>query len=76
MGDPDDVVLQANALRAAELTTAAEVARGKLLSGIGDADQVVKLENMAARAVRALGIGRKRKPAGPTLARVSGEPAR
>jgi hypothetical protein len=68
LGDPGDVLMRASAVRAAELTTAAEIARGKLLSGIGDADQVVKLENMAARTVRALGIDRKREPAGPTLA--------
>lgn len=68
MGDPCDVVLQANALRAAELTTAGEIARGKLLSGVGDADQVVKLENMAARAVRALNIRNKGATTGPTLA--------
>jgi hypothetical protein len=68
MGDPDDVVLQANALRAAELMTAAEIARHKLLSGIGDADQVLRLEGAAGRAVRALNINRKREPAGPILA--------
>lgn len=67
MGNPDEVVQQANALRAAELTVAAEAARAKLLAGDGDADQVVRLEGMAARAVRALGLG-KREPAGPTLA--------
>jgi hypothetical protein len=68
MSDPDDVVLQANALRAAERTVAAESARGRLLAGDGDSDAVVRLENMAARAVKALGIDRKRGPAGPTLA--------
>ena len=61
MRDPVDVVLQANALRAAELTVAAESARGRLLAGDGDSDAVVRLEGMAARSVRALGIDPKRQ---------------
>jgi hypothetical protein len=73
MGDPDDVVLQANALRAAELTVAAEAARGRLLAGGGDADQVVRLEGTAARAARALGLDRKREPAGETIADIMRE---
>jgi hypothetical protein len=64
MGEPDDVLSQASALRAAELMTAAEIARHKLLSGIGDADQVLRLEGAAGRAVRALAIDAKREPAG------------
>ncbi len=64
--DPGDTITQANALRAAELTVAAECARGRLLAGDGDSDAIVRLENMAARAVRALGLDRKREPAGPT----------
>jgi hypothetical protein len=63
MGDPTDAVLQANALRAAELTVAAETARAQLLAGDSGADPVVRLEGMAARSVRALGIGRNRVPA-------------
>jgi len=66
MGDPTDAVLQANALRAAELTVAAEVARAALLAGTGDADKVVRLEGMAARAVKALGAVQA-KPAPPSL---------
>jgi hypothetical protein len=56
MGDPADTIAQANALRAAELTVAAETARAKLLAGDGDIDAVVRIEGMAARSVRALGI--------------------
>jgi hypothetical protein len=56
MGDPSDAVLQSNALRAAELTVAAETARAKLLAGDGEIDAVVRIEGMAARSVRGLGI--------------------
>ena len=56
MGDPEDAVIQANALRAAELTVAAETARAKLLAGEGDPDVVVRLEGMAARSVKVLDI--------------------
>lgn len=72
MGDPADVVLQANALRAAELTVAAESARAKLLAGTGDADSCVRLEGAASRAVRALGLDREAaKPAVPTFAEIA-----
>jgi hypothetical protein len=69
MGDPTDAIAQANVLAAAELTVAAETARVQLLAGKADVDQLVKLENLAARAIRRLGI----KPgataaAGPTFA--------
>jgi hypothetical protein len=67
MGDPGDTIAQANALRAAELTVAAETARAKLLAGDGDIDAVVRIEGMAARSVKALGI-KDAKPPGPTLA--------
>jgi hypothetical protein len=56
MGDPTDAVAQANVLAAAELTVAAETARVQLLAGKADVDQLVKLENLAARAIRRLGI--------------------
>jgi hypothetical protein len=68
MGNPSDTVLQANALRAAELTVAAETARAKLLADNGDIDAVVRIEGMAARSVKALGIKPAAKPAGLTLA--------
>jgi hypothetical protein len=66
MGDPTDAVLQSNALRAAELTVATETARAKLLAGDGDIDAVVRIEGMAARSVRALGI--KSTTSGPAPA--------
>jgi hypothetical protein len=56
LGDPTDAVAQANVLAAAELTVAAEMARVELLAGKADVDQLVKLENLAARAIRRLGI--------------------
>lgn len=67
MGDPSDAVLQSNALRAAELMVAGEIARAKLLEGTGDADAVVRLEGAGDRAVKRLGLA-KASPArsGPT----------
>ena len=56
MGDPADTAAQADVLAAAELTVAAEMARVDLLAGKADVDQLVKLENLAARAIRRLGI--------------------
>jgi hypothetical protein len=56
MTNPADTIAQANALNAAELTVAAENARTKLLAGQGDIEQIVRLENLANRAVRRLGI--------------------
>jgi hypothetical protein len=70
MGNPTNIVAQAAAISAAELTLAAEDARAKLLAGNGDPDQVVRLENLAHRTVRKLGIDGHRgdgKPK-PTLA--------
>ena len=55
MGRIDDIA-RAQALAAAELTAAAENARTKLLAGQGDIEQIVRLENLANRAVRRLGI--------------------
>jgi hypothetical protein len=67
-GNPSDPAGVASILAAAELTVAAEEARAALLARIGDVDQVIRLENLAARAVRRLGIrpGAERKV--PTLA--------
>jgi hypothetical protein len=53
-------IAQADALRAAELTVAAEDARARLLAGAGDADELVRIENLAARAVRKLGLDQQR----------------
>jgi hypothetical protein len=52
MGNPRSPVEQAAAIRAAELTVASENGRAKLLAGNGDANEVVRLENLAGRAVR------------------------
>jgi hypothetical protein len=56
MGNPTGALAQANCLTAAELKTAAEVARAAFLAGTGDAEQLIRLENLAARAKRKLGI--------------------
>lgn len=56
MGDPTEPRLQADALAAAELKVAAEIERAKLLAGQGDADAPVRVENLAARAERKLGL--------------------
>jgi hypothetical protein len=56
LGNPTDPITQANALTAAELKTAAEEARKALLDGHGDGDQLVRLENLAFRAERKLGL--------------------
>lgn len=69
MGNPADAVAQADALAAAELKVAAEEARGRLLSGeTADVDQVVRIENLAHRASRKLGIRPGGAPAATTLA--------
>jgi hypothetical protein len=56
MGGTTDTIHQANALAAAELKVTAEDARKRMLDGGGDADQLVRLENLAHRAERKLGI--------------------
>jgi hypothetical protein len=63
-GNGSDPATVASILAAAELTVAAEAARAALLAGGGDIEQVVRLENLAARAVRRLGI---KAPKPPTL---------
>jgi hypothetical protein len=55
-GNPDSDAFRAAALAAAELTVAAEAARAKLVAGEGDLDQLIRLENLASRSVRRLGI--------------------
>jgi hypothetical protein len=47
---------KAAVLAAAELVAAAETARTQLLAGTADIEQLVRLENLANRAVRRLGI--------------------
>jgi hypothetical protein len=56
LGHPTDIVGQTNCLKAAELVLAAETARASLLNGAGDANTVVRLENLADRAIRRLGL--------------------
>jgi hypothetical protein len=55
---------------AAHLKACAEIARSRYLSGDGAIDDVVRAENLAARAERALGIGKKAAngPSPPDLA--------
>jgi hypothetical protein len=68
LGSPEDVVTQASILAAAELKVAAEDARKRTLDGAGDADALVRIENLAHRAERKLGIKPANKPSGPSLA--------
>jgi hypothetical protein len=56
LGNPLNAIVQANVAKAAELVAAAEIARAKLIDGSGDANQLVRIENLAARAVRSLGL--------------------
>jgi hypothetical protein len=69
--DADDVVAQAAALRAAELTVTAEDIRGRITDGdFNLAEQLVRVENMVERATRAVAKLAEAKPAGPSLADV------
>ena len=57
LGNPVDTVTLSNVLAAAELKAAAEVTRAKLLAGAEvDPMLVVKLEGLASRAERKLGV--------------------
>lgn len=56
LGNPQNAIIQAKAAKAAELMVAAENLRAKLISGDGDANQLVRLENLADRAVRGLAL--------------------
>jgi hypothetical protein len=56
IGRPSNPAIQAAVLAASELMVAAEGARAEFLAGRGDIEQIVRLENLAARAVRRLGI--------------------
>lgn len=69
MGHADDVS-RAQALAAAELMVAAENARTKLLAGQGDIEQIVRLENLANRAVRRLGLKHSDATPQPTIREV------
>jgi hypothetical protein len=67
LSNPSDPATQAAVLAAAELTVAAEAARARLLAGDGDIDSVVRIENLAARALRRLNIKPASKPPVPSL---------
>jgi hypothetical protein len=71
LGDPSDAITQSAILAASQLATAAEDARHALIVGEsprgGCTDEVVRLENLAARRLRSLGLGkpataRRQKP--------------
>jgi hypothetical protein len=75
LGNPSDPPTQAAVLAAAELTYAAEAARARLLSDdseFGDIALLVRLENLAARALKRLGIkpGAVAKPHVPLRSRL------
>jgi hypothetical protein len=71
MGNPVEANRQADALAAAELKCAAEDLRARLLAGptvaLGDLEQIVRLENLADRAVRKLGLRPAGKSAAPAV---------
>jgi hypothetical protein len=70
LGGPADVGRQAEVIAAAELQVLAEEARAAALrqSGAVDLDQVVRVQGAADRAIRRLGLDRKREAAAPSLA--------
>ena len=71
LGNPVDTVTLSNVLAAAELKAASELMRDKLLAGAPDVDHVllVKIEGLANRAERKLGIAPRVGPKPPkTLA--------
>jgi hypothetical protein len=56
-GDPDDVVPQADIMALAELKTAAETARARLLEGKDQSsNECVRLENLVRRAEARVGL--------------------
>jgi hypothetical protein len=61
IGRPSNPAIQAAVLAASELMVAAEGARAQFLAGRGDVEQIVRLENLALRAVRAWGSSRVRR---------------
>jgi hypothetical protein len=68
MGSPSDPATQAAILAAAELVVAAERARAKVLADGGDIEQLIRLENLAARATRRLGVKPNCESRPPSLA--------
>ena len=72
LNNPSDAITQANVLAAAELKVAAEDARKRLLDGTGgDADALVRLENLAHRAERKLGLRFQPHDPTPTIAEIA-----
>lgn len=67
LGSPEDVGIQAAAVAAAELVALVEQKRAEALAqpGMADLDALVRLENLADRKVRKLGI----KPSAPQASR-------
>jgi len=64
LGNPPEIERQAEAIAAAELQVLAEEARALALKQVGhaDLDQVIRLQGAADRAVRKLGLNRRREP--------------
>jgi hypothetical protein len=56
LGDPADIVIQANILAWAELKAAAEVARARLLEGGSNSNELVRIENLCRRAAASVGL--------------------
>jgi hypothetical protein len=57
MGAPDDIIVQTSVLAWAELVTASEVARARLLEGdTKGSTEVVRLENLTRRAAISVGL--------------------
>jgi hypothetical protein len=56
LGDPADIVTQANILAWAELKAAAEVARARLLQGGSNSNELVRIENLCRRAAASVGL--------------------
>jgi hypothetical protein len=66
LGNPTDPLVLANVLAASELKTVAEVMRSKLLAGESiDPAHVVKVENLANRAERKLGLDQRKREQAP-----------
>jgi hypothetical protein len=65
----NNTLIQANVIAAAELRVACEDARTKVLEGGGggDADQLVRLENLTHRAERKLGLDHHKPKSAPSL---------
>jgi hypothetical protein len=73
MGNPTDAISQANALNAAELAVAVELARLSAARGEAvDVDQLVRLSNLADRAAKRLVVRRRTSGGPPPLSALNG----